>query len=254
MWETWQRRTTPTALARHGEGHGLHRRQRGGRRPRPHPSLPPPTSPTTRLPPRGMARQARRQVRQRRPARRPWSTTWPRSTWPTTPTIVPVLRALAGSSELRRARSALKVRDPGEDLVATYRALGVRDRPSRRARTPPPTQILWQAGNIGHRSVRVAATRRPADRQRTRGPPRRGVLASMSVHFTDERRVVAHRGITYRARTRPGCRSFASGSTTSSTTCPSSCCTGADAIALQTACRQAVGIMPSETSPATTRS
>ena len=41
------------ALARHGDGDGLLRRQRGRRRSRPDPSLPRPTSPTTRPPPPG---------------------------------------------------------------------------------------------------------------------------------------------------------------------------------------------------------
>ena len=39
--------------------------------------------------------------------------------------IAPVLRALVASREFQRA-AGQKVRDPGEDIVATYRALGIR--------------------------------------------------------------------------------------------------------------------------------
>lgn len=61
--------------------------------------------------------------------------------------IKPVLRALIASSEFR-ASQGLKVRDPGEDLVATYRALDVR--------IAAPTDdesavnaMVWQAAMIG---------------------------------------------------------------------------------------------------------
>ena len=58
-----------------------------------------------------------------------------------------------------------KVRDPGEDIVATYRALGIRmDEP--RADDSAVNALLWQAGSIGIYPLGVAATRRPADRQR----------------------------------------------------------------------------------------
>ncbi|GAA1913036.1 hypothetical protein GCM10009737_13070 [Nocardioides lentus] len=61
--------------------------------------------------------------------------------------IVPVLRALVASAEFRGS-AGRKVRDPGEDVVATYRALGLK--------VGPPTQgdaavnaMLWQVANLG---------------------------------------------------------------------------------------------------------
>ncbi len=61
--------------------------------------------------------------------------------------IVPVLRALVGSSEFRKA-AGRKVRDPSEDVAATYRALDVRiDRP--RDDSSAANVMLWQAASIG---------------------------------------------------------------------------------------------------------
>ena len=61
--------------------------------------------------------------------------------------IVPVLQALV-SSHVFRASRGTKVRDPGEDVVATWRALQVK------AAKPVSTQsaaetILWQTGDLG---------------------------------------------------------------------------------------------------------
>lgn len=61
--------------------------------------------------------------------------------------IAAVLRALVASPEFARSAD-LKLRDPGEDVVATYRALGIR-------MGPPVTDgsavnaVLWQAANLG---------------------------------------------------------------------------------------------------------
>ena len=87
-----------------------------------------------------------------------------------------MLRALVDSRAFARSAGA-KVRDPGEDLVATYRALGVR------SAQPPDgeagdayaaNQLLWQVASIGIEALRLAATRRSADRQRRPGRRPRG--------------------------------------------------------------------------------
>ncbi|MQW76715.1 DUF1800 family protein [Nocardioides sp. dk4132] len=61
--------------------------------------------------------------------------------------IVPVLRALLASPEFTAARGT-KVRTPSDDVVATYRALGVRiGRPRHEKSTA--NEILWQCGRLG---------------------------------------------------------------------------------------------------------
>ncbi len=61
--------------------------------------------------------------------------------------IVPVLRALVASSAFAGAVGA-KVRDPGEDVVATYRVLGVKpNRPT--AEDDAANAMLWQVGSLG---------------------------------------------------------------------------------------------------------
>ena len=62
-----------------------------------------------------------------------------------------MLRALVDSQAFAESVGA-KVRDPGEDLVATYRALGVRlaRPPAGDARRPVRRQpLLWQVDGIG---------------------------------------------------------------------------------------------------------
>lgn len=98
--------------------------------------------------------------------------------------IAPVLRALVRSPEFAAAVGA-KVRDPGEDLVATYRALGIRV-------TKPglgdarydyaAQQLLWQASSIGTRPFHwPRPDGQPIDNQSWASPSR--MLASMSVHM-----------------------------------------------------------------------
>jgi hypothetical protein len=98
--------------------------------------------------------------------------------------IRPVLRALVTSPEFAASAGA-KVRDPGEDLVATYRALGIRvtkpelgdARYDYAAR-----QLLWQVSSIG--TVPFGWPRpdgQPIDNESWSSPSR--VLASMSVHM-----------------------------------------------------------------------
>ena len=81
--------------------------------------------------------------------------------------IVPVLRALVASRSFQQAHDN-KVRDPGEDLVATYRVLGVKIKaPAVEEVDGSALQALvWQSDSIGHRAVLVGAARRPAHRQR----------------------------------------------------------------------------------------
>lgn len=96
--------------------------------------------------------------------------------------IVPVLRELIATKHFARA-AGTKVRDPGEDLVASYRAIGadVR-RPSDAAYDGSGLQALvWQAGSIG---VSPFAWGRPdgqpIDDDSWSSPAR--ILASMRVH------------------------------------------------------------------------
>jgi hypothetical protein len=61
--------------------------------------------------------------------------------------IVPVLQALVRSSPFATSVGA-KVRDPGEDVVATYRVLGVRPhRPT--SDEDAANTLLWQVGGLG---------------------------------------------------------------------------------------------------------
>ncbi len=95
--------------------------------------------------------------------------------------IVPVLRALVASQEFARSAGA-KVRDPGEDVVATYRALGVRmDRP--KSDDAGVNALVWQVGSVG--ASPLAWPRpdgQPIDNDSWSSPSR--LMASMSVHYT----------------------------------------------------------------------
>ncbi|MCW2764778.1 MAG: hypothetical protein JWO11_737 [Nocardioides sp.] len=99
--------------------------------------------------------------------------------------IKPVLRALVASTAFQNAAGS-KVRDPGEDIVATYRALGVKLQP------PPEgdagndyaaTAMLWQAENLG--TSPFAWPRpdgQPIDNDSWSSPTR--LIASMDVHWS----------------------------------------------------------------------
>jgi uncharacterized protein (DUF1800 family) len=101
--------------------------------------------------------------------------------------IVPVLRALVRTDDFRRSVDD-KVRDPGEDLVATYRALSI-------AVGPPPKNkdaddyyayavnvILWQAGSIGLVPFEWAPPDgQPIDDESWSSPAR--LMASMDLHY-----------------------------------------------------------------------
>ncbi len=95
--------------------------------------------------------------------------------------IAPVLRALVDSREFQRS-AGLKVRDPGEDIVATYRALGIRmDAP--RSQESGVNAMLWQVGGMG--AYPLAWPRpdgQPIDNASWSSPAR--LMASMEVHLT----------------------------------------------------------------------
>jgi hypothetical protein len=113
--------------------------------------------------------------------------------------IRPVLRALVGSAEFAASTGA-KVRDPGEDLVATYRALGIRvTRPALGdARYDyAAQQLLWQVSSIG--TVPFGWPRpdgQPIDNASWSSPSR--MLASMNVHMDLAGTWWPRQGIRYR--------------------------------------------------------
>lgn len=95
--------------------------------------------------------------------------------------IVPVLRELVASKEFRGSARA-KLRDPSEDVVATYRALGVKLRRPTRAESGA-NAVLWQAESIGlspHAWPRPDGT--PVTDQAWATPAR--ALASINVHWS----------------------------------------------------------------------
>jgi uncharacterized protein DUF1800 len=97
--------------------------------------------------------------------------------------IRPVLRALVASRPFARS-AGRKVRDPAEDLVATYRALGIR------VRRPPAgksgdqyaaNQLLWQSASIGIKPFDwPRPDGQPIDSASWSSPAR--LVASMDVH------------------------------------------------------------------------
>ena len=85
------------------------------------------------------------------------------------------------SREFQRAEGQ-KVRDPGEDIVATYRLLGIRmDKP--RADDSAVNALLWQAGSIGiYPLAWPRPDGQPIDNATWSTPGR--LMSSMSVHYT----------------------------------------------------------------------
>lgn len=111
--------------------------------------------------------------------------------------IAPVLRALVRTPEFA-ASVGQKVRDPGEDVVATYRALGVAlRRPPAGAEGHAAQAILWQTDSVGAR---------PCSWPRPDGPPLNNdawssparLLASMEIHWVMSGGWWPDKGITYR--------------------------------------------------------
>ncbi len=97
--------------------------------------------------------------------------------------IKPVLRALVASSAFARSADK-KVRDPGEDVVATYRALGVKIRRPASGDAgggSAATQIIYQARSIGVSPYGWASPDgQPIDNASWSSPSR--LLASMREH------------------------------------------------------------------------
>ncbi len=112
--------------------------------------------------------------------------------------IKPVLRALVASAEFERS-AGLKIRDPSEEIVATYRVLGVQVAdPPAGGSSHAAHAILWQAGGIG--AVPFDWPRpdgQPADNQSWSSPAR--LLASMETHWSMAGRWWPKEGITYRS-------------------------------------------------------
>jgi uncharacterized protein (DUF1800 family) len=95
--------------------------------------------------------------------------------------IVPVLRALVASKEFRSS-AGRKLRDPSDDVVATYRALGVAvGRPT--SADSGANAMLWQASGLGlspHAWPRPDGT--PVTDDVWASPAR--ALGSMSMHWS----------------------------------------------------------------------
>lgn len=114
--------------------------------------------------------------------------------------IKPVLRALVDSPEFAAALDA-KVRDPGEDLVATYRALGITvlDPPNTGGDQHAANCMLWQAGQIG---LTPFTWPRPDGTPMTNAAwasPSR-MMASFQVHYTLAGGWYPTKGIRYKSR------------------------------------------------------
>jgi len=109
--------------------------------------------------------------------------------------IAPVLRELVRSTEFKGARGA-KLRDPSEDLVATYRALGVEvARP--RGEEDAANAVLWQSSTIGLAPMEwPRPDGQPMDNRAWATPAR--ALASMEVHWSLAGGWWPSKGVTYR--------------------------------------------------------
>lgn len=109
--------------------------------------------------------------------------------------IAPVLRALVATREFQRA-AGKKVRDPGEDIVATYRALQVRmDAP--KTDDSGVNALLWQAGSIGiYPLAWPRPDGQPIDNTSWSAPGR--LMASMNVHYTVSNQWWPTKGVHFR--------------------------------------------------------
>ncbi len=112
--------------------------------------------------------------------------------------VVPVLRALAASPEFADSVGA-KVRDPAEDVVATYRVLQVQLQPPRQL-TSAANAIVWQSRAIGlmpHAWPRPDGP--PLDNRSWCNPAR--MLASYRVHHVLSGGYYPTADVRYRDRT-----------------------------------------------------
>jgi hypothetical protein len=111
--------------------------------------------------------------------------------------IKPVLLALVGAAEFRSAAGA-KVRDPGEDVVATYRALGVTLRRPPAGSSHAANAVLWQASAVGIRPFGwPQPDGQPLDNESWSSPSR--LMASMEVHYSMAGGWWPDQGIDYRS-------------------------------------------------------
>lgn len=108
--------------------------------------------------------------------------------------IAPVLRQLVRHTEFRASRGG-KLRDPAEDLVATYRALGARfDKPQNG--DDGANAIAWQSHSIGLAPMTwPRPDGQPLDSRSWATPAR--ALASMEVHWGLAGGWWPRKGITY---------------------------------------------------------
>ena len=109
----------------------------------------------------------------------------------------PVLRALVGS-EAFAASVGAKVRDPGEDLVASYRALDVdlARPPATGAERYGANALLWQVAAIGIRPFYwPRPDGQPIDNASWASPSR--MRASMEVHYSLSGTWWPNQGVTY---------------------------------------------------------
>ncbi|CAN5535757.1 hypothetical protein BH11ACT8_BH11ACT8_34620 [soil metagenome] len=110
--------------------------------------------------------------------------------------IKPVLRALVSSFAFKRS-AGQKVRDPSADVVATYRALGVRlTEPPHTNNAYAANAIMWQTDSVGQPPCDwPRPDGQPLDNQSWSSPAR--MLASMDVHWAMSGRWWPSEGISY---------------------------------------------------------
>ncbi len=112
--------------------------------------------------------------------------------------IRPVLRALVSSAEFQ-ASDGLKVRTPVEDVVATYRALGI-TMSKPRSDSSAANAVLWQCGTLGAYPLGwPRPDGMPQVNQAWATPSR--MMASMQVHFGLSGGWWPNKDITYRKPT-----------------------------------------------------
>ncbi|WP_205472353.1 DUF1800 domain-containing protein [Nocardioides sp. SYSU D00038] len=113
--------------------------------------------------------------------------------------IRPVLQALVASSAFKTSAGA-KLRDPGEDVVATYRALGVTigAKPTGAPlKESAHVSILWQAMNLGQApGAWPQPNGQPLDNESWSSPSR--MIASLEMHYLMSGAWWPKTGMTYR--------------------------------------------------------
>ncbi|WP_299054682.1 DUF1800 domain-containing protein [uncultured Nocardioides sp.] len=111
--------------------------------------------------------------------------------------IAPVLRALVATSEFKRS-AGKKVRDPGEDLVATYRVLQMKvGRPT--ASDSAVNAMLWQVANLGQTPVSWPQPDGPPLTGEAWSSPSR-ILASFDNHYALSGGWWPKKDVTYRPK------------------------------------------------------